>query len=142
MTKGTGSGPFFWRFFDRNASNSVRLEIAGIVIPNAEAIEGPLAAVGWVTDAAGISLQTTVKVNFVHAYVTKEFFNWWTKISSGRVDGRSVSIICSDSNGAEFMRTNAYNCSAEKWDFVGANPNALMEKIGLLCQNVEVKSNP
>lgn len=119
--------------------NHVSFEIDGVAIQNAHAIEGPLAVSDWVTDSTGTILQSTIKVSFVTPYTTNEFLTWWKKPTLGKVDRRSVSIIYSDASGTEFLRTNAYNCVASKWEFVGVNPDALSQKLELLCETAEVK---
>lgn len=120
-------------------TNHVTFEIDGVLVQNAHAIDGPLAVSDWVTDSTGTFLQSTIKISFVSPYTTSEFFTWWTKPTLGKVDRRSVSIIYSDASGTEFLRTNAYNCVASKWEFVGANPDALSQKVELLCATTELK---
>jgi hypothetical protein len=122
-------------------SNHVSFELDGVVVPNVHTIEGPLAVSEWVTEATGTILQSTIKISFVSPYTTSEFLTWWTKPSLGRVDRRSVSVIYSDASGNEFFRTNGYNCLVSKWEFVGANPDALAQKVELLCTNIELKPN-
>jgi hypothetical protein len=123
-------------------SNRVSLEIDGVTVTNAYEIEGPLASVDWVTDSTGTNLQASVKIIFLHPFATNEFSKWWKSAVDGNVDRRSTSIIYSDSNGIEFFRTNAYNCLVAKWYFIGGNPDALTEKVELLCGTIELKGSP